>query len=260
MTLPELLLLAAALVAIFMLAFWLVSLPLRNASIIDIGWGLGFVLVAWGTYVAAGANGSRALLLVLLPTFWGVRLSAYLAWRNHGHGEDRRYVAMRSRHGDRFWWVSLFTVFALQGVVMWIVALPLVVGLYSTATEPDICWWHVLGVLIWLAGLVFEAGGDWQLARFKADSANHGKVMDHGLWRYTRHPNYFGDFCVWWGHWLVALAMASQWWTIVSPLVMSTLLIKYSGVGLLESDIEDRRPEYADYKRRTSAFFPRRPR
>jgi steroid 5-alpha reductase family enzyme len=192
----------------------------------------------------------------VLTTLWGCRLSGYLAWRNYGKGEDRRYAKMREKHGPRFWWISLLTVFGLQGIIMWIVALPLVVGLHASRQHPDVSLLSLTGVGVWLVGIVFEAVGDWQLAKFKAAPGNKGKVCDHGLWHFTRHPNYFGDFLVWWGHWLVSLASPGQIWTIVSPLVMSVLLMKFSGVGLLESDIEDRRPNYADYKLRTNAFFP----
>lgn len=252
----ELLLFIALLIAVYMLVFWMVSLPLQNASIIDIGWGLGFVMIAWATCLLANTDGPRAWLLVALPTAWGLRLSGYLFWRNHGQGEDRRYVAMREKHGKQFWWVSLFTVFGLQGVVMWIVALPLAVGIAGANEAPAIGLLHVFGAVVWLVGMLFETGGDWQLANFKANPENEGQVMDRGFWRYTRHPNYFGDFLVWWGHWLVSLAAVSQIWTIVSPVVMSALLMQFSGVGLLEHDIADRRPNYAEYKRRTQTFFP----
>lgn len=258
MALPELLVLAAATIAVYMLGFWLVSLALRDVSIVDIGWGLGFVVVSWVCLLASGTFNPPALLLVILCTVWGLRLSGYLAWRNHGEPEDRRYAAMREKHGDNFWWISLFTVFGLQGVVMWVVSLPLVVGIATASSSPQASLhvWQLLGILVWLVGIVFEAGGDWQLARFKAQPNSEGEVCDRGLWRYTRHPNYFGDFCVWWGHWLVSLSSLATAWTVVSPIVMSAFLMKFSGVGMLESDITDRRPEYAEYQRRTNAFFP----
>lgn len=257
MEIYPLLLLAAGTIALYMLTFWMVSLPLRDVSIVDIGWGLGFVVVSWVCLLARAEYPLVAILLAGLCTIWGCRLAVYLAWRNHGKPEDRRYASMRNKCGKKFWWVSLITAFGLQGVVMWVVALPLVVGI-ATA-RPDMQWWQWLGVAVWAVGLVFEAGGDWQLARFKARSDSSDKVLNTGLWRYTRHPNYFGDFCVWWGHWLVSLSVLSTAWTIISPIVMSMFLMKFSGVGLLESDIEERRPKYADYQRRTSAFFPRWP-
>lgn len=256
MTLSALMLLAAAVIAIHMLGFWLASLPLRDVSIVDIGWGLGFVLVGWVVFFTAEATGPSTHLLLAMVTVWGVRLAAYLAWRNHEQPEDRRYARMRHKHGDRFWWISLLTVFALQGVVMWIVALPVIVGLWKSAELSPTSWLQWIGVFVWLVGLVFEAGGDWQLARFKSKAENEGEVCNTGLWRYTRHPNYFGDFCIWWGHWFVSLTSWATAWTIISPLVMSALLMKFSGVGLLEHDITDRRPDYAEYKRQTSTFFP----
>ena len=233
---------------------WLISLIKRDASIIDPFWGAGFVLVSW---IAWGLNrpaSGRALWLAVLVTVWGTRLSLYLLWRNWGHGEDRRYQAMRNYWRDRFWWVSLFTVFWLQATLLWIVSLCVQVGI---AGEPGstLTVWDVFGGLLWLVGFAFEAVGDWQLARFKSDPANSRRVMDRGLWRLTRHPNYFGNFCVWWGLYLIAVA-GGAWWTVFSPLVMSLLLLKVSGVTLLEKTIEERRPDYARYQARTNAFFP----
>ena len=198
------------------------------------------------------------MLLCGLVTIWGLRLSLYLLWRNAGHGEDQRYAAMRQYHGPRFWWISLFTVFWLQGVILWLVALPILVTTASTAAVP---WnyWDLLGVLCWGVGITFEAVGDWQLTRFKSNPANRGRVLREGLWRYTRHPNYFGDFCIWWGFYFIAVA-AGAWWTVISPLLMSVLLMRVSGVTLLESTIQERRPDYADYIRTTNAFFPGVPR
>ncbi len=248
-----------AVVAGLMLVTWLVSLVLADASIVDLVWGLGFVLVAWATFVVAEGALLRRGLLVGLTTVWGLRLSAYLSWRNIGKGEDYRYRAMRERFGARFPLVSLYYVFGTQAALMWIVSLPVQVGQVPAA--PDrLHWLDVVGIGAWLVGMFFESVGDWQLARFKADPANRGQVLDRGLWRYTRHPNYFGDFMVWWGLYAIALATGSAWWTVIGPIVMSVLLIRVSGAGLLEKTIGDRRPGYDDYVRRTSGFFPRPPR
>lgn len=235
---------------------WLVSLALRDASVIDPVWPLGFVAVAITTFVAGDGDEGRRLLILVLVAIWGLRLSAYLTWRNHGKGEDFRYAAMREKRGQSFWIVSLVTIFILQGVLMWIVSLPV-----QLAAVPDrgLGLLAVAGVAAWVIGFGFEAIGDWQLARFKADPANKGKVLDTGLWRYTRHPNYFGDFCIWWGFYLLALG-AGAWWTFYGPLLMTGLLLKVSGVALLEKDIGERRPAYADYIRRTNAFLPGPPR
>jgi steroid 5-alpha reductase family enzyme len=187
-----------------------------------------------------------------------LRLAGYLYWRNAGHGEDPRYVAMRRHWGGRFWWVSLLSVFALQGVLMWIVSLPVQLG--QAAPGGPLGVLDVLGVGVWTVGLCFEAVGDWQLARFKADSANAGQVMAQGLWRYTRHPNYFGDFCVWWGIFLVALSTPYGYLSVIGPAAMSFLLMRVSGVPMLERSIHRRRPGYIEYAEHTSAFFPRPPR
>ncbi len=237
-----------------MTGLWIVATRLRDVSIIDCCWGAAFVVVAWVSVTLNRPPSARMLLLVVLTTLWGMRLSLYLLLRKRGHAEDRRYQAMREYHGPRFWWVSLFTVFLLQGLLVWFVALPLQVAAVIASPAPlgglDVC-----GAALWLIGFAFEAGGDRQLARFRADPANQGRVLDQGFWRYTRHPNYFGDCCVWWGLYAV-VAAGGTWGTILSPVVMTVLLLKVSGVALLEKSIGRRRPEYAEYVRRTNAFFP----
>jgi steroid 5-alpha reductase family enzyme len=251
----EVLLLNACVIAGLMLTVWLISLPLRSVSIVDIAWGLGFVLVAWTSFLAGPLSESN-LLLPLLTTVWGLRLSGYLAWRNIGKPEDYRYREMRNHRPRSFPIRSLLTVFALQGVLMWIIALPLqTVHLSGTSSVVLM----VIGVLLWVTGFVFESVGDWQLARFKSDPTNSSRVMDRGLWRYTRHPNYFGDFLVWWGLYLIAAA-GGAWWTVLSPILVSFLLIRVSGVVLLERSLKTNRPGYEDYVARTSSFFPWPPR
>ena len=233
-------------------ATWLLSLRLHKVSIVDSLWSLLFVLAAFTYAYAAGAWQGRALLVLTLVTLWALRLSVHITWRNWGHGEDPRYQAIRSRNEPNFSIKSLYLVFGLQAVLAWIISLPTLGAILSVGalTVQD-----AAGTGLWLVGVIFEAGGDWQLARFKADSGNRGRVMDRGFWRFTRHPNYFGDFCVWWGLYLIA-AGAGAWWSFPGPLVMSVLLLKVSGVTLLESDIAKRRPEYVDYIKRTNAFFP----
>ncbi len=259
MSTAGLLAIEAGLVLALLTALWAVSLALRDASIVDVFWGTGFVFVAWIAYALADGSQDRALLLALLVTAWGLRLTVHLAHRNLGKGEDYRYAEMRRRHGDAWPLRSLFVVFWLQGALIWVVSLPVQVAMADpTPAGLGVLDW--IGTVVWALGLTFEAVGDWQLSRFKADPANRGKVMDRGLWRYTRHPNYFGDFCVWWGIWLVALAAGGTWWTVVGPAVMSVLLIRVSGVALLERSLSRRREGYADYVARTSAFFPRPPR
>jgi len=180
-------------------ALWLISLPLANASIVDAFWGPGFVLLAWW-YVAAVIDSAtpRGLLAAALVTIWGFRLGLYIAIRNAGKGEDFRYRSWREEAGVKFWWVSYFKVFLLQAVVLWIVATPLYLAHLAEAPhELTVLDW--LGVLLWLVGFTFEAVADWQLIRFKRDPANRGRGMDRGLWRTSRHPNYFGETVVWWG-------------------------------------------------------------
>lgn len=249
---------AAVTVAVLMVVTWVVSLLLHNASIVDIVWGFGFVAVGWTTVLAVDMPGqARHWLLVAMVSIWGLRLAGYLAWRNIGKGEDFRYRAMRRRWGDRFPLVSLVTVFGLQGVLMWGVSLPLQLG---PARDTPIGVFAWVGVAVWLLGLVFETVGDAQLARFKASPANAGTVMDRGLWRYTRHPNYFGDACVWWGIALVAAETGIGAWGVIGAVVMTVLLRRVSGVTLLERSLVKRREGYAEYVARTSPFVPRPPR
>jgi steroid 5-alpha reductase family enzyme len=248
-----------ALIAGCMAVMWLLSLALRDASIVDIFWGLGFATIAAATFLWTRDGGdSRRGLIAAMTIVWGLRLGLYLFWRNAGHGEDPRYVAMRRNLGSRFWWVSLFSVFGLQGVLMWIVSLPVQLGQVAPGDAFTVL--DGAGVALYAVGLAFETVGDAQLARFRSDPANAGAVMDRGLWRYTRHPNYFGDFCVWWGIFLVALSSAGAAGSVVGPLVMSFLLLRVSGVPMLERSIRKRRPDYERYARQTSAFFPRPPR
>jgi steroid 5-alpha reductase family enzyme len=239
-----------------MAALWLISLALRNSSIVDIFWGAGFVITDWLLF-ALTPDGFvlRKWLIGVLVTLWGLRLSLYILWRNFGKPEDFRYQKWRREEGASWWWKSFFRVFVLQGVLMWIIAAPLLPAQAGTAA---LTWLDYLGVVVWLVGFFFEAAGDLQLARFKADPANKGKVMDRGVWRYTRHPNYFGDAAQWWGFYLVSLA-AGGWWTIFAPLIMTVLLLRVSGVALLEKTLETR-PGYKEYAQRTSPFIPWLPR
>jgi steroid 5-alpha reductase family enzyme len=250
------LLLSLAAVLAFLVLAWLLSLRLRDVSIVDVAWGPAFVLVAWIAAATGEGDAGRRLLLAVLVTVWGLRLAGYLAARKLRHrGEDPRYGAWREKHGDRFWLVSLFNVFLLQAMLVWIVSLP-VQG--ASARDGALGALDAAGVALWAVGLFFEAVGDAQMARFKADPRSRGTVMDRGLWRYTRHPNYFGDFCVWWGIALIAVS-AGAWWTLPGPVVMSLLLTRVSGKDHLERTLSAR-PGYAEYVRRTSGFVPLPPR
>jgi steroid 5-alpha reductase family enzyme len=247
----------AGVILSLMAILWLVSIAKRDASIVDPFWGTGFAIVAWVTAGWHGFAGSRSLLVAGLASVWGLRLSLYLLWRNRSKGEDFRYRAMREKHGDKFWLVSLVTVFGLQGLIMWLVSWPVQFG--QAPSVSSLFWLDGFGMMLWAAGFFFESFGDSQLARFKADPANRGRVMDRGLWRYTRHPNYFGDFCVWWGLYVIAAA-GGAWWTFPGPLLMTFFLMKVSGVPMLEKTLSERRPGYASYVKRTNAFFPGPPR
>ena len=249
---------AAIAIACMMVAVWAISLVMRDASIVDIAWGSGFVLVAWVSYWLSDGNSTRSLLLTVLTTIWGARLAFYLAKRNLGHGEDFRYQSMRRKHGDRFAIVSLYSVFGIQGVLMFIVSLPVQLG--QVRDEPNFGVVGVVGVLVWGVGIYFEAVGDAQLARFKSDPANKGLVMDQGLWRYTRHPNYFGDSCVWWGLGLIAAESSLGIYGLIGPVVMTFLLVKVSGAAMLDRAMLKRKPGYENYVATTSGFIPRPPR
>jgi steroid 5-alpha reductase family enzyme len=242
-----------------MVGVWLLSLLKRDASVIDAVWGPGFALTAWLYYATNDGAAARGMLVAGLVTVWGLRLGGYILWRGWGEGEDPRYGAMRESWGARFPLVSLFTVFLLQAVILWVVSIPL--WLAARSPQPaGLTLLDAAGTLLFLAGLLFESVGDFQLARFKADPGNRGKVLDRGLWRYTRHPNYFGDALVWWGLFVIALATPGSWWSVYSPVLMTFLLMKVSGVALLEKSLAETKPQYRDYVERTSAFIPWPPR
>lgn len=242
-----------ALAAIVLLAFagWALSLVRRDVSLVDSLWSLFFLLAAV-VYAFNATIGPRGALLLTLITLWALRLSVYLTWRNWGNPEDRRYQAIRVRNQPGFAWKSLYLVFGLQGVLAWIIAAPLFAAL---GTPGALNTFDYAGTALWILGFSFETVGDWQLARFKNNPANRGRVLNTGLWRYTRHPNYFGEATLWWGYYLIAVAAGGAW-TIFAPLVMTFLLLKVSGVTMLERDIAERRPAYRDYIGRTNAFLP----
>jgi steroid 5-alpha reductase family enzyme len=245
---------SAAAIALYMTGLWLLSLRLRDASIADVFWGPGFALVAVFAMALSPPSG-RSVLLAVLTTAWGLRLAIYIGarWKKRKE-EDRRYQAMRATWGERFPLVSLFTVFLLQGLLLWVVSLPLQAGAALGAAQM-LGLKDTVGVLVFAIGLGFEAVGDAQLARFLRDPASRGQVMTTGLWRYTRHPNYFGDALLWWGLGVIGSATGA-WWCLCGPALMTFLLVRVSGVSLLEKDIAGRRPDYGAYVRRTSAFLP----
>jgi steroid 5-alpha reductase family enzyme len=248
-----------ALIALLAAGTWIASLVRRDVSLVDRMWSL---MIAGPALVYAAQTSwasPRAFAVQVLVLAWGLRLAAYITWRNWGHGEDRRYQEIRARNQPNFAFKSLYLVFALQMVLAWIVSAPALAALAGTQ---DFGALDVAGIAVALVGFLFEAIGDAQMAAFKRDAANKGQVMDRGLWRYTRHPNYFGEAAFWWGVWLIALAAGgvAAVWSVLSPLLMTALLLKVSGVAMLEKDIAERRPAYRDYIARTNAFVPGPPR
>jgi steroid 5-alpha reductase family enzyme len=241
----------AAMVALAVLT-WILSVFKRDVSIVDSIWSL--MIVAGGAVYATAAQpySARTALILSLLLVWALRLAGYITWRNWGEAEDRRYQQIRAKYSPHFALKSLFIIFLLQATLAWFISLPLWLAL-TTPTASQLV--DVIAVLLWSVGMGFETIGDWQLTRFKANRANQGKVMDRGLWHYTRHPNYFGEALIWWGFYLFALA-AGAWWTLPAPLLMTWLLLKFSGVVILEETIVDRRPAYKQYIETTNAFIP----
>ncbi|MFJ3235020.1 DUF1295 domain-containing protein [Streptomyces sp. NPDC086787] len=251
---------AAVSALVVLLGTFAIALRKGVHRIVDIAWGVAFAAVALATWAASAGEGDpgRRALVTVLTAVWGLRLAVHIARRGRGHGEDPRYDALLSRApGDRAWY-ALRMVYLLQAALVWLVSLPVQSASYAPGPLSVLAW---AGVLLWAVGLFFEAVGDAQLARFKADPANRGRIMDQGLWRLTRHPNYFGDFCVWWGLYLIACdgGTTPAAVSVISPLTMSALLIKGSGMRLLERHMAGR-PGWAAYTARTSGFLPRPPR
>ncbi|EFQ84793.1 hypothetical protein HMPREF0063_10134 [Aeromicrobium marinum DSM 15272] len=252
---------SAAAVVVFIGVIMAAAIRLKNQSIIDIFWGPGFVVVAVVSYLMSmGSEGddARRLVVLALTSVWGLRLGLYIGNRNRGHGEDRRYTSMMRQRKGALIPFLIRRIYGLQGFLILLVSVPVQFAMYQSQAIGVV---GSIGIAIWLVGFTFEAVGDAQLKRFKADPANEGKVMDGGLWKYTRHPNYFGDACVWVGLFLLALGSPVGLITIVSPIVMTKLLVSYSGAAVLERGMKRRRGQaYEDYIARTSGFFPRPPR
>jgi steroid 5-alpha reductase family enzyme len=233
---------------------WIVSLWRRDSSLVDRIWGVGFVIAALVTAHHTTLSNPRQWLMLTMVGLWGLRLSAFLTWRNWGEGEDPRYQAMRRQHQHRFWWVSLVTVFALQAIIQWLLSIPLQLTIAETHGTP-LGVWDLLGITLFLTGFIVETTADQQLTHFRR-TATPGAVMDRGLWRYSRHPNYFGEAVLWWGFYGVTCAVPNGFWTFPAPLIMTLLLLKVSGIPMLEKRLKKRREGYAAYIERTSAFIP----
>jgi steroid 5-alpha reductase family enzyme len=245
---------AFGLIIALMFLLWLISLIMKNSSIVDIFWGAGFVITGW-VYFILTPDGylPRKILLCTLVTIWGLRLSIHIFNRNKGKPEDFRYQTWRQEAGRKWVWLSFFKVFLTQGVLLAIISTPLLAAQWKGSPN-HFTFLDVVGVVVWGIGFTFEALGDLQLARFISNPENKGKLMVSGVWQYTRHPNYFGDSAQWWGYFLIALA-AGGWWTVFSPIIMTYLLVNVSGVALLEKSMQ-KKPGYDEYKRKTNSFIP----
>ncbi|MFO8047701.1 MAG: DUF1295 domain-containing protein [Desulfosudaceae bacterium] len=242
-----------------MVCGWIYSLIRKNVTIADSLWGLGFVLIAWLTFFRVDGVPARKLLLAIMVTLWGLRLFIHLSTRNRGKEEDPRYAKWRQQHGQHFWIISLFKVFLVQALFQWVIALGVQHGQAATQ-PPHLTWLDFLGISIWLAGMIIETTADVQLKTFLADPANRGKIMDKGLWRYSRHPNYFGESLIWWGIFVMVLATPWGFWSVISPALITYTLLRLTGVTLMEETQFAGNPAYRDYIRKTSAFIPWFPR
>lgn len=238
-----------------MTILWVVSVIIKNVSIVDLFWGLGFVVAAILYFLITDGSGPRKIILLILVAIWGLRLSIYLALRNIGKGEDFRYREFRKKYGEkRYWWISFFQTFLLQGVLMWLISAPLL-GAQYIGINNSLNFLDYIGLFFWIIGFAFEAGGDYQLSVFKANPLNKGKVMNRGFWRYTRHPNYFGDSSIWWGYGFMCLAAGGNF-LVLGSILMTVLIIKVSGVPLLEKSLKEQKPEYKEYIEKTNTFLP----
>lgn len=243
------------LIIAFVSLVWVLSVYLKNAGIVDIFWGLGFILVSGFYYFSTPDISFRKILVMTLVTIWGLRLSFHIYFRNSGKPEDYRYREFRKKYGEnRYWWFSYFQVFLLQGTLIWLISAPLLAAIYFE-TEKSFSVTDIIAIIFWTTGFVFETVGDWQLKQFKAVESNNGKLLQTGLWKYTRHPNYFGDAAVWWGFAFFSIA-TECYIPVLSAVLMTWLIIKVSGVAMLERTLINSKPGFEDYVKKTNAFFP----
>lgn len=250
----NLFLLTGLLLFCFMTVVFMLAMKLKDNSIVDIAYGLGFVLICWSGALIYASGQPRQLLLLCLISLWGLRLAIHIGLRKRTEqGEDSRYRQWRESWGESFYWRSFLQIFMLQGAVIYLVVLPVLLVIREAGGP--LGWLDLLGVLVWLFGFAFEAIGDWQLLQFKRNPDNRGKIMRHGLWKITRHPNYFGEATLWWGIFLIALSVPLGWLAIISPLLIDFLLLKVSGIPMLEERYAGK-PEFEIYKQHTNTFFP----
>ena len=232
--------------------FWIVSLIINDVSIVDSLWSLMFIFCSVISLLFIDTLQIKQLLVFIMVLLWGLRLSAYVTIRNWGKEEDQRYQDIRSNNQPFFGLKSLYIVFGLQAFLAWVISMPLFIIMSNT--DP-INYIGVLGILLWVVGFFFESIGDYQLYLFKSNPINKGKLLKYGLWKYTRHPNYFGDACIWWGFYIIALSNGG-WWSIYSPILMNFLLLKFSGAALLEKHMNKKHLGYDSYIASTNVFFP----
>ncbi len=247
---------AALVVLVYMTTWFFIALIRRRNDLADVAWGPGFIFVSLATQFRNSQTHSRAHLVTALVLLWALRLSLHIYLRNRGKAEDFRYRQWRQEWGRWFVPRTYLHVFLLQGVLMLLIAAPIIV--VQSSVGPHLNWLDLLGVIVWSAGFYFEAVGDYQLRQFVKDSSNRGKIMKSGLWRFTRHPNYFGEVVLWWGILLIALSAPNGWIALIGPVTITFLLLQVSGIPMLEKKYEWN-PEFEEYKKRTSAFFPLRP-
>ena len=246
---------ASLIILILVTLLWIWSVFIKNVSIVDIFWGLGFVVVNTFYVFMSGELNARKIVILTLVCIWGFRLAIYLAIRNIGKGEDFRYQEFRQNYGPkRYWWFSYFQTFLLQGILIMIISLPLL-GINYNNSNGNLEILDYLGIIIWIIGFTFETVGDFQLSNFKRDPKNKGKILHTGLWKYTRHPNYFGDSAVWWAYGIFSIA-AGSYWQAIGAVIMTLLILKISGVSLLEKTLKETKPLYKEYIQKTSSFFP----
>ena len=237
----------------YMSLWFAISLLKRRNDVADIAWGLGFVFLAWTSFFLSGSLGTRGILVGILVSIWGLRLAWHIHARNRGKAEDYRYAAWRREWGRWFYLRSYAQVYLLQGTLLFLIALPvLIINRNASGTFGLL---DGIGACVWLFGFLVESVGDAELARFAKDPLNKGKLLQSGLWRYTRHPNYFGEVAQWWGLWLVALGVPGGWFGIIGPLTITLLILKVSGIPMLEKKMAEN-SDFAEYARRTSVFLP----
>jgi len=236
------------------MSLWFVfSLIKKRNDVADVAWGLGFILIAWTSFFLSGNSGTRGLLVGALVSIWGLRLSWHIHSRNKGKAEDYRYLAWRKQWGRLFYLRSYLQIYLLQGFLLYLIAIPIMVININNSSALN--WLDFVGVFVWIIGFYFEVRGDYELAQFVKNPANKGKIMQNGLWAYTRHPNYFGEVTLWWGIFIVSLGSAPFFYTLIGPLTITILILFVSGIPLLEKKYAGN-PDFEDYKKRTSVFFP----